>query len=312
MTNYRALSFSPLTAASLLTLAGCLLMAAPAAAQTECQPDDLFCAELRIGGGGAGVRIGPGQRPAPPPVQVEVQPAPPRPPVVVVQPEPVPQPPVVVVQPQPQPRPQYVEVQPQYQQQYVEQEYYEVRQPRQRRQRPEVAQSPIGLHIHIDGIGGEDLGLFGAGAALRLRPSPYFAVDLGAGIVGGVDYNGLDHVEVPITATARIFFNPYNRFQLYALLGVGGSWSHAEGANQHTGAYVNRDYGHLIGSLGIGAEWRLSSVFALNLDVRGFLRGRVDESGEPEFTELTDAGWQSTDLSGGAAAQLGMTFYFGR
>ncbi|MCZ7682349.1 MAG: hypothetical protein M5U28_27585 [Sandaracinaceae bacterium] len=94
MTN-RALTFFSLPA-----VAAALLMAAPAAAQTECQPDDLFCAELRIGPGRAGIRIGGGEeQPPPPPVVVQ-----PQPPVVIVEPQqPVPPPPPVMIQPQPQP-----------------------------------------------------------------------------------------------------------------------------------------------------------------------------------------------------------------
>ena len=63
MTNHRALSFSFLPA-----IAAAMLFAAPAAAQqTECQPDDLFCAEVRIGPGSAGIRIGGGSEEPPPP-----------------------------------------------------------------------------------------------------------------------------------------------------------------------------------------------------------------------------------------------------
>lgn len=160
---------------------------------------------------------------------------------------------------------------------------------------------------------GDELEMGGGGAAFRLRPNPWFALDLGGSVYFGNDYNGLDRTEIPITADALFFFNPHHRFQFYALIGVGGSWSHAEGFNRFTRNFRSRDYGHLGGSLGLGLEWRISRVFALNLDVRGFVRQRVDDNPEPEFIERTDSGRiQSTDTSGGFVAQLGMTFYFGR
>lgn len=297
MKNYR-----PLTLSSLAAMALALSIAAPAAAQqTECQPDDLFCAELRIGPGRAGVRIGGSTQEVPPP-----PPPQPQPPTVIVQPEyyqppppPPPQPPTVVVQPAPQQQ-YYVQQQPQ--QVYIQQQ--QVQPP----PRDRFPYSQTGLHLHVDGLFGEDLGMGGAGADFRIRANPYFALDIGAGVYGGTDYNGLDRVEVPITADALFFFNPQHRFQFYALVGVGGSWSYAEGQNRFSGDFVSRNYAHLGAEGGIGLEWRMGRFFAINLDVRGFIRQRVDENAEPEFRE----GSQSTDTSGGFRGQLGMTFYFGR
>lgn len=299
MTHHRALSLSFFAA-----FAGALMIAAPASAQqTECQPDDLLCAEVRIGPAQGGIRIGPGRQQPPPP------PPDPQPPVVVVQPEyqpppPPPQPPVVVVQPQYQPAPpvtQYV-VQPPPPQRVI------VQRPQSR-----FPYSTTGLHLHLDGIFGDELAMGGGGAAFRIRPNPWFALDIGAGLYGGNDYNGLDRVEVPVTVDAMIFFNPQHRFQVYALVGVGTSFGHAEGFNIHTSQFDTRDYVHLGGEAGLGLEWRIGRHFALNLDVRGFIRHRVDDNPEPEFTEVNDAGnWISTDLSGGVVARGGMTFYFGR
>lgn len=297
MTHHRApsLSFSA-------ALAGALLLAAPASAQSECQPDDLLCAEVRIGPAQGGIRIGPApQLPPPPPLQ---------PPVVIVQPEepvyqpppPPPQPPVVIVQPQQPPPPvtQYV-VQAPPRQVYVQP------QPQSR-----FPYSQTGLHLNLGGVFGDSLAMGGGGAAFRIRAAPWFALDIGAGLYGGTDYNGLDRVEVPVTVDALIFFNPQHRFQFYILAGVGTSFGHAEGFNFRTGNDDYRDYVHLGGEAGLGLEWRLGRHFALNVDVRGFLRHRVDDNPEPEFTEPSGGGWRSTDLSGGVVARGGMTFYFGR
>lgn len=300
MTNHRALIYS------FFTVAIALSMAAPAAAQSsECQPDDLFCAELRIGPGRAGVRIGPADAPPPPP--------PAQPPTVIVEPgpppAPPPQPPTVIVQPAPPPpppQPHVVRVEP------VEQPRVMIRRERRERRERRFPYSAIGPHIAVGGLVGPDLAMMGGSAALRIRPVPHFALDVGAGLYFGNDYNDLERTEVPLTVDALFFFNPQHRFQFYALVGVGGSISHAEGVNRFTLDNVSRDYGHLGAQAGLGIEWRISRLFALNFDVRAFIRHRVDESAEPEFMELDRRGeWQSTDTSAGLVGQLGMTFYFG-
>lgn len=296
--NHRALSISLLSA-----MAGAFLMAAPASAQTtECQPDDLLCAEVRIGPGRAGVRIGGGTQPAPPPPP---QPAP-QPPTVVVQPQPqpAPQPPTVVVQPAPQPAPPPPPVvQPAPQPRRVVVQRSNDRYPR----------SSAGVHLSLGGIFGDELAMGGGGAAFRLRPNPHFAVDIGGNFYAGNDYNGMDRWQAPFEVDALFFFNPRNRFQFYALVGVGASYGQAEGLNIHTRQYDEREYLHLGGTAGVGVEWRISRVFALNVDLRGFIQQRVDDNPEPEFTELNDEGnWQQTDTSGGVTGRFGMTFYWGR
>lgn len=298
-----------LTTFSLPALAAALLFASPVAAQTtECQPDDLFCAELRIGPGSAGVRIGGAPPPPPvvvqsapePPVVVVEQAPPPPPPQVVVRP--APQPPTVIVQqPPPPPPPQTVYVQPAPRQVVVQPE------------RERFPYSSTGIHLHAGGLFGDNVAMGGTGAAFRIRPIPHLAIDLGAGIYGGDDYNGMSRWEVPVTGDLLFFFNPQHRFQFYALAGIGLSFGHAEGHNFRSPSpgWQSRDFVHLGGELGLGVEWRISRVFALNLDVRGFIRERVDGNGEPEFLEYTREGWQSTDTSAGVLGRLGMTFYFG-
>lgn len=286
-------------------VAGAFLWTAPAAAQTDCQPDDLFCAEVRIGPGRGSVRVGPAPQPAPPPPPVVVQPQPAPPPVivqpappppVVVQPQPTP--PTVIVQPAPAPPTQVVQPPPPPAPVIVQQRRVRVRQQL-------VPDSERGLHLQIGGLFGDRLSIGGAGGAFRVRPTPHLALDIGAGAYGGHDYNDLARLEVPVTVDALLFFNPQHRFAFYAVAGVGVSFAHAEGRDL-SGFRQDRDYAYLGGQLGGGVEWRISRVWALNFDVRGFMRQRVDDNPVPEFVE---AG-RSTDTSGGAVGQLGMTFYF--
>lgn len=282
-----------LTAVSFLGLASLGALVAPSMAAAQCQPDDIFCAELRIGPGG----------PPPPPPPIVVQPPPPPvvvqppPPVVIVQParpQPPPQPRVIVVQRQPPP-PQVVAVQ-------VE---------RRRTTRYElVPESQLGIHLNLAGmVLGEDSGMGGVQAGFRLRPIPHIGLDLSIGAFGGQSFqyegNGGDRWEVPILADVLFFLNPQHRVQFYFLVGVGTSFAEQQFARS------SREFVYLGGEAGIGLEFRIGRHFAINLDLRGFVRQQVGE-GRPEFERVTDEGTiQSTNTSGGMYGTAGMTFYFG-
>lgn len=275
---------------SMLFLGALVALMAPAReAEAQCGHGSWFCAEVHVGGS---VHVGPPVRQAqvvyvepapPPPPVVYVQPAPPPPPVVYVQPAPPPQPEVVYVQQQPQPTVHYEVVAPE--------------------------PSGFGLHGHIGWMTTDRIAIGGLHGALRLRPNDaHLAIDLGLGAYGGVDYNGMDRIEVPLTADALFFMNPGHRFQLYGLAGLGASVAHTEGFNESTREFDMRDYTYVGGELGIGLEWRLTRWFALNGDIRGFVRTRVDSDPRPEFVDEETG--QTTNTSGGVTGNLGATLYF--
>lgn len=269
------------------------LVGAPSSADAQCAPGSIFCAELRIGGGQAP----PPPPPAPPEVVVVPAPPPPAPPVVYVQPAPPPPPRVVYVQPPPPPRVVYVQ---------PPQRQYVVTRP--------IGRGRIGLNGFLGGMGG-DVSMGGIGGALRLRPTPNWALDLGMGVYAGSDYEDNDRVEVPFTADALFFVNPQSRFQFYVVGGLGFSYARVEGAGcfdryryDYACDATAHDYGYFGGQVGAGLELRLSQHFALNGDLRGFLRGRIDTNDpEPEFTHEDG---RTTNTSGGVYGRLGATFYF--
>lgn len=274
-------------------------LAAPSLAfaqvDTRCRPDDLLCADAQIGPIEGHIRIGPGD--APPPVVVET---PPPPPVVVV-PPPV-QPPVVVVQAPPPPPQQVVVVSAPPPR---EPPVVQVQTVRQRRVVYDLVPTfDMGLHLDGGVMFSDRIGMGGLNAALRIRPESHVAIDVGTGVWYGSDYNGLDHWEMPLQVDLLVYFNPENMFQVYGVIGGGMSFGNASGRG------TSRDLMYAGGEAGLGAELRLSRFFALNLDVRGFLRQRVGD-GPPEFSQISSAGLlQTTDTSGGFYGTLGMTFYF--
>ena len=155
----------------------------------------------------------------------------------------------------------------------------------------------------------------GFGMGLRYRPVPAVALEGSIDWLSGSDYLGDARSETAFTLDTKFFLNPRSRFQLYLLTGLG--WSGAKGRKGYDYTSYNatyrgidfKNYGYFNGFAGGGAEWRIARHFAMNADVRGFLRGRVDSRSayDYEFVSATKGG---TNVSGGAIFTVGMTFYF--
>lgn len=300
------------TVASITAFALVMGVSAAASAQQtpNCPPGSWFCADAQVPGlGGAQITIGGGgsqlqplpspQQLQPPPPVVVQQPPPQQPPVVVYQPAP---PPVVVVR---QPPPDY--------------RYYYVRRPVQLRQQE------WGLNLRLDGaivggrgdrIGGNGGALGGFGAGLRYKPSPWFGVEAGADFAIGRDYNDYARNETAFTLNGMLFLNPRSRAQVYLLAGFG--WSIANVTNDTYGPGAAEpvamndtvSYHYFGGQAGIGLEYRVTRNVALNVDLRGFIRGRTDNNAgaQPEFIDPSTG--KTTNTSGGLLMTGGMTFYF--
>lgn len=221
---------------------------------------------------------GPNERKPP---QVTYAPAPP-PPVVIYQP-----PPPVIVREAPPP-------------------YYYA-------PRPAPSRREWGLNLHLEGAmlgsrANNDASMGGAGFGLRYKPIPHFGLEADVDFVGGRDYNGDRRGETAFTLNALFFVNPKSKTQLYFLAGFG--WAGANVTHENVnGSEEDLTYKYFGGQIGAGLEFRLARHFALNLDVRGFIRGRTDDNVNyrPEFVS---ADGRTTNTSGGGLITGGMTFYF--
>ena len=281
---------------TLSLLAALVALTVAPTAEAQCIPGSWLCAQVHVGVGvgvSGSVYIGPSMPPPPPQV-------------VYVQPQP--QPPVVIYQPQPQP--QVVYVQPQQQQVvYVQQQPQVVVGGGLRPLAPMQLPEPRwGVHGEIGAMAMDNVAMGGGSVALRFRPSPWFALDVGIGSYAGSDHNNDDRVEVPFTANGLFFVNPQNRLQLYILGGLGASYAHVDSFGIGSGfdSFFGRDFTYFGGQAGVGLEWRVGRNFALNTDLRGFIRTRTDGGETPEFISATG---QTTDTSGGFYWTLGATLY---
>lgn len=179
----------------------------------------------------------------------------------------------------------------------------------------------LGLGAYAAGMtfggrsGDHSSGMGGVGATLRYRQHPMFATELSIGGLAGTDYNSDSRIEVPVTLSELIYFNPQNRFQFYAVLGVGMSWATIgyNDQNARTRGTDRASYTYAGGLAGLGVEWQLSPNFSIYTDARAFVRTRIDPgaSGNPEFSRTNaDGRTETTNVSVGVIGQLGGLFYF--
>jgi opacity protein-like surface antigen len=171
--------------------------------------------------------------------------------------------------------------------------------------------SEWGLNLHIEGAllgsrSSSDSGMGGAGLGLRYKPIPYFGLEANLDFVGGRDYNGFQRGETAFTINSLVFVNPRSKTQVYFLAGFGWSGAHVtDDSGLYTQSY---NYSYFGGQVGAGLEFRLARHFALDADVRGFIRGRTD-AGSQAYPEFVSNG-RATNTSGGGLVTGGMTIYF--
>jgi hypothetical protein len=183
-------------------------------------------------------------------------------------------------------------------------------------------QPEFGMNLRVEGMGINkpggstfSAGLGGVGLSLRYRPSPHFAFDMGVDVLAGTDWNGNHRTEVPVSLSGMIFLNPRSRAQFYLLLGGNVSRAQIHGGHSVTpqGDFGGDDsttgYTYAGGQGGGGFEFRLSRRVALDLDVVGFVRTRVDGGSTPEFTDPQNPS-RTTNTSGGALGRGGLTFWW--
>jgi hypothetical protein len=282
----RSISLRPLLVGT--PLAAVLLVAAtatPALAQEpppNCPPGSWFCAEAEKPAPKA-----PGTIPAPTvtvtkggekgdlePLPPADAPAPPAPPSVVYRPGPPgppPPPPVVIYQPPP---PVFVRPPPPPLPPYY---YYRPRPKPILEQRNEWG---INLRAEwaVNGSGSASRDpMGGVGFGLRYRPVPAFAVEAGFDFLSGHDYQDNFRRETEFTVNALVFVNPRSRVQLYFEAGLGGAWANVSGdgfysSNDYYSGYPNTSYTYFGGQAGGGLEFRIARHFAMNIDVKGFIR----------------------------------------
>lgn len=179
-----------------------------------------------------------------------------------------------------------------------------------RRQQPALR---MGVHGEFGAAFGGSVAMGGGSLALRLRPVPWFALDLGVGYYAGVGYQAEERSEFLPAVNGLFFLNPRDELQVYALAGVGASFAVADTKWRYPPGtrfidYTTENYIYFGGQLGAGVEWRVGRHFALNTDLRAFIRSRVDDYSRslPDYTNTATGATTNTSVgiywTGGATA----------
>lgn len=177
----------------------------------------------------------------------------------------------------------------------------------------------FGVNLRLEGAAlgsqengaSEDAGMGGMGLSLRYRPVPAFAIDAGVDVLGGIDYNGFDRTEIPVSLSGLLYVNPKSRVQFYFT--GGADWSHATVESDEWSPLLENDggysgeYSYFGGHGGIGLEFRVARHVGISVDGLAFVRGRTDEGTLPEFM---DEHGRTTNTSGGGLFRAGVTFWW--
>ncbi|MBI4705143.1 MAG: hypothetical protein HY744_28890 [Deltaproteobacteria bacterium] len=178
-----------------------------------------------------------------------------------------------------------------------------------------------GMNLRIDGVlmprfrgDVHDSGMVGLGLSLRYRPIPHFAIDASSDFVGGVDANGFDRQELPLSLGAMLFANPRDPVQFYAFGGVG--WAFARVFAEHAQTQLADDgladeYSYFGGQAGIGVEFRVSPLVGLNIDGLAFMRTRTDSDADGKYPEFLDErSGERSNTSVAGMVRAGVTFWW--
>jgi opacity protein-like surface antigen len=172
----------------------------------------------------------------------------------------------------------------------------------------------FGLNLRIEGAAFAGryenvVGMGGAGASFRWRPSPYFAFDIGADIIGGRDYNDDERIEFSGALSGMVYFNPQHRVQVYGIGGI--HLSHAEVEtwdNTMVDDWTTSESRNYFGGHGgLGIEFRISRHFAMFVDALALIRTRIDDD-QPEFRNPSTG--EGTNVSGAGLFRTGVTFWW--
>ncbi len=171
----------------------------------------------------------------------------------------------------------------------------------------------FGVHAEVGGMFWNHLALGGGALAFRLRPVPWLGVDLGVGGYHGVNYDKGERTEVDFTASFFYFVNPRDTLQLYFVAAADFAIAEVDTSVRFPPGVVFIDYttersAYVGGQLGLGVEWRLGRHFALNTDLRSFLRRRTADAATPDFVNAESGA--TANFSAALHLAIGTTIYW--
>lgn len=173
------------------------------------------------------------------------------------------------------------------------------------------------LPLYVKRNGGDGGAMGGVGGILRFRPrGGVFAMQGELGSYFGSDYNNDKRSEFAMSGNIMFFVMPKKKTSLYFLGGLGFAAAHVSrnnsydsygGARSYYSQPSSSNFSYFGAQTGIGLEVGLGSHFALDFQLRGFMRQRIDSASEPEF--ISSSG-QTSNASAGGMLSAGLNYYF--
>lgn len=174
------------------------------------------------------------------------------------------------------------------------------------------------LPLYVKRDGGDGGAMGGVGGLVRFRPrGGVFAMQGELGSYFGSDYNNDKRSEFAMAGNIMFFVMPKKKTSLYFLGGLGFASAHVSrdstasayypGERSYYSQPSSSNFAYFGAQTGIGLEVGLGSHFALDFQLRGFMRQRIDSAPEPEF--ISSSG-QTTNASGGGLLSMGLNYYF--
>ena len=151
----------------------------------------------------------------------------------------------------------------------------------------------------FDGSAHEDAGMVTAGGAVSYAWLREIELDGGMDLAAGTDSVGAARRE--LWCSGSLVLSPRARGAVPDV-GFGPSLSFASSELRDQA----RGFAYLGAHLAIGASFDVSERSRVHLEWIGFLRGRVDDDGQPEYVDYRTG--RATNTSGGAVVRLGFSY----
>jgi hypothetical protein len=172
-----------------------------------------------------------------------------------------------------------------------------------------------GARVELGAMLGPHLAMGGGSLAARLRPSRWFALDIGLGYYDGVGTHGSERWEVQASVSGRFFVNPDDDWHLYVLGGVGAAYGEGDTKWMFPPGTTFIDWTmesvlYLGGQLGAGVEWPIARHLSLDAELRGFVRTRMDDQQgwAPDYRDAATGA--NANTSGGVYVACGATVHW--
>ena len=151
----------------------------------------------------------------------------------------------------------------------------------------------------------------GLRTSFHARLGRRIALDLGLEEGFGTDKSGFRRYDIAWTLPdLYVYMTPGSKLQLYTVLGLDMRVSHFEsGPDKKMPEGLPWGNFYLGGSMGGGVETRMSKSTALRVELRGFVRGRVDAKESRDRIEASPQFADSTRTDKGAFLSIGMIFF---